>query len=257
MTETSALPALAELSQSLLFLRDQFGIQLDYEHILLAGYSRFLRHGDVALDIGANEGLHALPLLNLVGPTGRLLAFEPNPEMAQLIRQKLSRISAPIELHEVAISEHSGFTSFQVAEGVPTESGLRQRKHSAASQFREISVRTEPLRTFTAKLSRLDYVKVDVEGADLDALKSGEADIRRLRPLISIEYGFAGYSVYGYDRRSLWDFAESLDYRLFTLFGHPLPTVADWMHICDLIFWDWYMVPVEKASTFPRLITGR
>jgi len=256
---TASLPEIVpgnNVLQSLLFLRDRFSVQLDYESILRTGYSRFVHEGDVVVDIGANEGMHTGALLRLVGPTGRLIAFEPIPAMAEILRNKFAAGYPNCEINELAISGDSGMTTFALAEGVPTESGIRQRKQSAATSFREITVRTEPLSHYISRLPRLDYVKVDVEGADIGAIRSGESDIRRLRPIISMEYGFAGYSVYGHEQRSLWDLAASLDYRLFTLFGQPLLELSGWMSVCDLVIWDWYLVPAEKADTFPKVVAG-
>src|SRR5216683_2563800 len=65
--------------------------ELDVQHAL----KRLLRPGDVFYDIGANAGFFSLLATKLVGPTGRVVSFEPLPENVQSIREQMELNPAP------------------------------------------------------------------------------------------------------------------------------------------------------------------
>ena len=67
---------------------------------------RFVRPGDVVLDIGANMGAHTVLLARLVGPRGRVVAFEPNTELLPLLERTLAALPN-VTLHACALSEES------------------------------------------------------------------------------------------------------------------------------------------------------
>src|SRR5881394_3664503 len=65
--------------------------------------------GATALDIGANKGIYCFWMLRAVGRSGRVVAFEPQPEMAETIRQKQARFDwANLEIINVALSDTEG-----------------------------------------------------------------------------------------------------------------------------------------------------
>ncbi len=63
----------------------------DYERILRQGYSRFLAPGDVVVDVGAHTGLHLVAFADLVGPTGKVHAFEPIPFLMKDLARRFGR----------------------------------------------------------------------------------------------------------------------------------------------------------------------
>ena len=81
---------------------------------------RLARPGDVALDIGANIGSTSLVLARAVGPGGRVIAFEPHPGNAKLLRSNLSANALSIvEVQEVALSDFEGSLSLMEPPGQP------------------------------------------------------------------------------------------------------------------------------------------
>ena len=99
-------------------------------------------------------------------------------------------------------------------------------------------------------LPRLDFMKIDIEGGEIDCLRGALATIKRDRPVISVEYGAPAYSVYGHSKRTLFDFAKENDYLLCDLYLNSLSAPADWELACDSNYWDFFLVPQERASKF-------
>lgn len=99
-------------------------------HLMLEGYwemwvteamMRHVRPGMTVLDIGANLGYFTMLLADLVGPAGRVLAFEPNPEMAGRLRRSigLNGFAPTTTLHEVALGASDGVMLLEVNEDMP------------------------------------------------------------------------------------------------------------------------------------------
>ncbi len=162
--------------------------------------------GGVAFDIGANLGEWTLPLARAAGPGGRVLAFEPNPTVADALARSL-RIGGlrQVTLHRAALSDSEGTAPFIVAAGNSGESRI-----GAAADGSEIQVRTRLLDAVAAEagLARIDLVKIDVEGHERKVLEGGRATIERFRPALVVEIGHET----GEDRAALADLYESLGY---------------------------------------------
>ncbi len=242
----------------------------DYEKVLEAGYRCFLRPGAVIVDVGAHEGLHLQHFIDLAGPSGKILAFEPLPSCFETLLAHFS--IAAVTLYNAALADTAGETSFVFARGSPQESGLRERTYNqpATADPVEIRVTTMRLDDVMATDPQLDFIKIDAEGAELLILRGAASVLRRLRPVVSVEYGRPSYAAYGNAAESLFDFAKQHRYVICDLFGAPIRSLKSWRRICDRTYWDWYLVPAEKlkewtstmapmmpiASAFARIAAG-
>jgi FkbM family methyltransferase len=161
-------------------------------------------------------------------------------------------------LHNVALADFSGTSSFVHAEGTPEESGLRQRQFNAPELARPriITVQERRLDEFTDTLGRLDYIKIDVEGGEIGILSGATATLRRFRPVISVEYGRPAYSAYGHSVDTLFSFATEHNYTLCDLFGAPMLTLEQWRRVCDRATWDWFLVPGERLEAWCDLMAA-
>lgn len=165
-----------------------------YEPSLLHAYTRVIHAGDVVFDIGANIGAHTLHFARLVGPTGRVFAFEPTDYAAAKIRLNLS---INPELNGRVIFEQR-FLVADRTEILPTSIASRW---PLASEHHDLDVdhqgKPETLANavgITADdfcavegLNRLDFVKIDVDGHEYPVLRGFRRSLERFRPLILIE----------------------------------------------------------------------
>jgi FkbM family methyltransferase len=222
----------------------------DYEKLLEIAYHRFLwkipSHDLVIIDVGAHEGRHVEHFARFAASTGRVIAFEPLPDFARGLRARFRQPN--VEVREFALGEHPGVTNFQHNRGIPGESGLRQRKSHVPVSFEPVRVTVDTLDRQSADLQRLSYIKLDIEGGEIDCLRGGRETIMRLRPFISVEYGAPGYTVYGHTSLTLFNTASGLDYLISDLFGNVIETEAEWLSICDLSYWDYFLVPAERID---------
>jgi FkbM family methyltransferase len=129
---------------------------------------RFLRPGDVAVDVGANVGVYSLFLAKQVGPSGIVVACEPDPEnLAALVANLARNHLRHVRIVDAAIADHEGTVSFSA--GRHTTSRIADS--SAAATCR---VRVTTLDALCAERRPL-FAKVDVEGAEHLVLRGARA----------------------------------------------------------------------------------
>ena len=153
-----------------LFLRLRRG--KDAEAATTALLRRYLHSGDVCVDAGANNGIVTLVAGKQVGPTGRVYAFEPHPATyarltANIERNRLTNVVA----FNVGLSDHSGRAELFTA----LDDG-QNSLHAGGESKTE--VRLEALDGILPE-TRVDFVKIDVEGSELAALRGMSSCLSR------------------------------------------------------------------------------
>jgi len=136
-----------------------------------------VRPGMTVLDIGANIGVHTLHLAKLVGETGRVLAFEPNPVASEELHRNIALNQVKnVTMLKVALWERDGDKTFHFPEnGMEAMGGLLNTSRFKVAY--EAKVETARLDTILARLDvqKVDFVKIDVEGAELPVLKGADS----------------------------------------------------------------------------------
>jgi FkbM family methyltransferase len=190
-----------------------------------------LRPGMTFIDVGANDGLYTLFASSRVGVTGRVVALEPSSrEFARLQRNlRLNGLTNVAALRQAA-SDRSGVASLRLAEfgheGLNTLGEFAYSIEQQASE--EVSLITLDSLIASQNLSRVDFLKMDVEGGELNALKGAQSVLATHKPLILIEIVEAALKHQGASRDSVLDFLQSFGYR-FLIFGpngRPEPVSA-------------------------------
>jgi FkbM family methyltransferase len=129
---------------------------------------KFLTPGCTFVDGGANVGLFALYAAAAVGPSGRVLAFEPSPETSRALRAnvRLNRF-AWLDVYEVALAESEGVADFIDLPDAPGFSSFAPRQ----SGGRRMRVDTISLDDVVQDVEGVAIVKLDLEGGEVGALR--------------------------------------------------------------------------------------
>lgn len=142
-----------------------------YEPALTARFVRHVRPGQIVFDLGAAAGYYTLLAARLVGASGRVVAFEPEPRNFGFLREhvRMNRLAC-VELHNAAVGNGVGSASFSRGRGSGTG------RLDPQGSLRVPIVRLDDL--IEAGLPRPHHVKIDVEGAEAQVL-AGAADLLR------------------------------------------------------------------------------
>lgn len=234
----------------------------DFEGMLEAVYSAALRPGDVAVDVGAHIGRHALPMARAVGPGGRVYAFEPLPIAYAQLKEAVEAASndspglAKVVSYNLALGAEEGPAEFVYVPEFPEYSGFKERLyHSDALRKERIQVQVRRLDSFREELGKIRFIKVDAEGGELTILRGALSTISESLPLLSFELGNASLSSYPYVAADYYDFCSGLGYKLFSIFGIPL-TRDEFIAAADeQLFWDYIAVPGGGGWPFGHAAT--
>lgn len=145
-----------------------------------------------AIDVGAHEG-DVLEVMQRVAPVGRMLAYEPIPELHGGLVARFPRA----EVRRAALSDEAGTSEFVHVIDAPGFSGLRERSYPGDPERRTIEVRTERLDDSLPEGFRPRLIKVDVEGAELQVLRGAAEVLERHRPVVLFEHGEGAADHYG------------------------------------------------------------
>lgn len=151
----------------------------------------------LALDIGAHVGFWTEPL---AGVFGRVIAWEPVSELADCWRRNCEDLKN-VECRQYAASSDSRVLDMVMVAG---NSGNCHISAGAASSF------TVPSETIDSlALEHVDFIKIDVEGWELEVVRGAEETIKRCRPLIVVEQKLGNAERYGVDQHAAVDLLMS------------------------------------------------
>lgn len=149
-----------------------------YEHDKQKLFEKTVKSGDVVYDVGANAGFYTLLASVLVGEEGFVYAFEPLPGNIRNVRRHLEINHAKnCLLIEVAVSKSDGESMFDPS---------ADRCTAHLSSLGSIRVRTVALDSLVSgrAIRPPNFMKIDIEGAELDCLQGCANTIRTFRPVI-------------------------------------------------------------------------
>ena len=179
-------------------------------------YFRSRLHEDsIVFDIGAYIGTYALAA-SRIAQKGKVYAFEPDPRSAKrLLRSVQISDIENIQVVQAALGDHTGELPFTLTT-YPPQSSLNDRPTSE-SDLRSISVQLESLDDYcqARSITHADYLKIDVEGAELQVLQGAVDTIRASRPEMIIELHETMSPSFGYTSQDVVEFLKSMDYTLY------------------------------------------
>lgn len=201
--------------------KDQIGGSLLQDTFEVAEHhfvERFLQPGMTALDIGANQGYYTLLASRKVGPQGKVLAFEPSTREIHRLKLHL-RINRCKNVHVIssALGAAAGTEKLHVVLG--SDSGCNSLRPPNVEQ--PTSLLSVPVQQLDEVLrargvTRVDFIKLDVEGAELSVLQGARELLTHLpRPIILIEVQDLRTQPWGYPAREIISYLSTLGFEWF------------------------------------------
>lgn len=168
-------------------------LKLDSGHV--AFYRQFIQPGDFAIDIGAHIGDTTVPMALAAGPSGTVMALEPNKYVFRIMEEnaRLNKDKTHIIPLSIAATAEDGVFSFNYSDASFCNGGFlserevldRHHKYTLEIQGRKLD---RLLRTYYAEyLPKLSFIKVDAEGYDKEIIKNLSGIIQEFHPFILSE----------------------------------------------------------------------
>lgn len=206
-----------------------------YEKKITLLFEKFIKEGMTVFDVGANVGVHTLTMSRLVGDSGKVIAVEPHPLIANRLRDNVNLNNVKnVVIKELALSDSLGeMILYGMEDSCPHHGVASFYKQHSEFLKEEISVSVLTLDAFVNQLNleRVDFLKIDTEGNDMRVLLGGRAVIEKFRPIILLEYDKVGWGYAGHTIESFRDFFENLDYILKTIDDKSLDHLLDFDNI--------------------------
>lgn len=179
-----------------------------------------LRKGGVVVDVGANIGYYAVRFARAVGASGRVHAFEVDQRALRCLRRTLRHNALrQLHLYELAVSSAPGTLYLSQTK----ESG-HTRAQSSGEGRSVPSVRLDD-HICACALERVDLIKIDVEGAELQVLRGAPATLRNMRPRLVVEVVGDAMAEFGDSPHALADFLRELGYETRPIRGAHTPCI--------------------------------
>lgn len=163
-------------------------IENQFEPTETAFMRAHLKTGHQVIDIGANVGYFTMLMASLVGPTGRVHSFEPIPKLFAVLSQsvKQNRFDDFVTVSNHALSDANGEMSMIFATVTDNWGGAH---FSAADTVQDghtvVTVQTDKLDSL--QLASVDFMKIDVEGAEPKVFSGAKGTIEKWRPVVLSE----------------------------------------------------------------------
>jgi len=196
----------------------------EYESETTRLIKRLLAPGQTMIDVGANIGYFAIVAARAVGPQGRVVAFEPvGPVRARLQRNLALNGLSRVEVREEALSASSGNVKFFT--GPADDTGLASLRPLEGS--RETTVRQVRFDDLWRVDDPVALVKIDVEGAEMAAIRGMSGTLRRWLPDIVVEVTDAYLQALGSSAAELMAFLTGIGYKMHRIATAGLERLND------------------------------
>ncbi len=198
-----------------------------FEGALVDKVKKIIRNGDVVIDVGGNSGYYTSIFASLTSESGKVYVFEPTFwGVLKIINQIKINNFKNVEIFKSALSDKyknkTDIITFDPYYSIYNDEYNGKFFSSEQIQFESLD------HLFYEKNIRVDHIKIDVDGPEMDILKGGDKLINKYLPSIFIEFGYYTYKKFGYSWKDFFDFFIDRGYLLFSENKfEPIKTIVD------------------------------
>lgn len=174
-----------------------------YGEFKQSNLAQLIGPNDVCLDLGANVGMMTMAMA-LLAPKGHVYALEGSPQTTQALTETVKANNLDnVSAYNVILGRGNEKVKFfdaseMRADGfyVPMDMARELPRHGN-SNFELIISETKSVDSFVSELglSRVDFIKIDVEGAELDVLEGAQNTLARFKPIVVMEFNSYAYTM--------------------------------------------------------------
>jgi FkbM family methyltransferase len=206
-----------------------------------------VKEGDVVLDIGASQGEYTLWAAKKCGKNGRVIAIEPLTKMFAQLKENIAinpDLSDSVILVNTGLSDKVGKMPIYGYSGEGSKDGLHEgmptlfRTASRNQLIEEINLVLLDDVIKDLEVKKVDFIKIDVEGAELQILKGGIKILKEFKPILLIEASEETFNAAGYSQVEFFNFLNGFGYKYYLAGnrGELTPIeVKDMPYFCNIV----------------------
>lgn len=158
------------------------------------------------VDVGCHKG-EVMDHMLEAAPKGHHFGFEPIPDLYASLVERYE--DSPCDIFDIALSDKIGSTTFNYVISNPSYSGLQKRDYDRPEEEdTTIEVRMDKL-DHIVQDTKIDLIKIDVEGGELGVLKGATNILKRDKPVVVFEHGLGASDIYGTYPKQIFELFES------------------------------------------------
>lgn len=208
---------------------------------------RLIRPNSVYMDIGANIGLMALPILQS-HPSCKVISWEPSPNTLPFLQRTVE--NSPYQkrwsIIEKAAGANVGNLEFSIASAeLGAYDGFQDTQRSGEREKVNVEVTTIDEEWHALGKPDISLIKLDIEGAELQALNGAKGCLSQQKPYLLIEWNAENIRAYKQSKDDIISFANEINYQVLS--------IPDLIPISNLGILDLYMLETEYFLLIPNL----
>ncbi len=193
-----------------------------YEPHIVHELTTHIKPGDTCIDVGANIGHHTIIMSKASGTTGHVYAYEPIPHIRKQAEESVAQNTLTnVTFYSDALSDSASHLDLHVRKGNIGGSSLVAT--STNDEYIKVNVRTLDSYYFT----KVDFIKIDVEGYEYHVLLGAKDLIQKHRPVILFEYSPIYYRIHNVMHSlHILSFFREHNYNLIDLEDRKKPIIS-------------------------------
>lgn len=185
------------------FLHLDLTKNLEYDRLTKSILKSSINKQSNCIDVGCHKG-EILDVILSCSPQGKHFAFEPIPFLYQQLKLKYQGRAT---VYPYALSDVNGTSTFQHVKNAPAYSGIQKRKYDTTTpDIEQINVELKTLDSVIPADTKIDLIKIDVEGGEYGVLKGGLHLLKKWKPVVIFESGLGASDYYGTKPSELYQF---------------------------------------------------
>ena len=183
-------------------------------------FSKFIKKGDIVIDCGANVGLYTNFIRSIVGKSGFVHAFEPIPSTFKNLQTNAKEYPSLNNyiLNNFGLYKKREDLTAYIPDSIHGHASLNNHiSEWKSDSTEEVSIELTTLDSYFSekKLKKIDFIKMDIEGAELDALEGGRQTLSELTPTLHLEVNSKLLKNFKRAPSDLFKFLKPLGYKKF------------------------------------------
>ncbi|MEP7236261.1 MAG: FkbM family methyltransferase [Ferruginibacter sp.] len=189
----------------------------NYESDNFEFLAKSCKPGAVIIDIGAHIGVFSAIAAQVTGKTGKVYSFEPAPTTYALLQKTMviNHEEQFVETFQKAVGKESGKITFFISDGQADNSNsLVNYKEDRAIHGIDVEVTSIDNFVSEKKITKLDFIKIDVEGAEYDTLRGAADTFKNLKPVCIVAIHPEPIAAKGDKLEDIYDFIVGCNYKV-------------------------------------------